>query len=504
MENAKDKSFELPFGIDFVVKEDLSSSPGFMMWPASNNSYDINCPFCNGKRKMNINLSKNVARCNKCSGILGYNSVTLHAALTGLSSKDSFKDLMKRWNGLESDAKLSLKNTSFEKKERVTPAPIEIRDKVYREFLKNLSLSSRHKEDLSKRGLSDIQIEKGLYKSIPVMGFHTLAYKAIYESGANQMIEKHKGIGIPGFTDIYDPSKVSCRGRKSGYFIPVIQKDGFISGMQIRYDSLPVDAPKEEKEIYKKYSWYSSSEKETGCSVTGCENIHFAGDFKSISNEINLTEGVLKADIASALSNKPFLGLVGVNNTSQLRKTLSYLENLGKECVNLYIDMDYQIKPEVESALNNIKREINSTGSHQILVQKSEKGFNLYNSSKSEAFLKSYKVRGPEVMPKKVLAFIDKFQIPSNKLCLDNDVLEIETEYFESIRNQEHVLRIVDATTGYENFSSMSDCERKNLLQNTLYCEVFFEKIGLKYKEMNWDDKYKGIDDYYLYLKSKK
>ena len=501
MNTNNEKNFELPFGIDFVIREDLSRMPGFQEWRASGSSYDITCPFCGGKRKMNINTAKNVAKCNKCGGGSGFNTVTLHAALTGLSNSDACKDLLSRWKGLGSDVKLQLKNTAGENLSQIGPAPIEIRDVVYRKLLSELSLSQKHREDLQRRGLSIKQIEEGLYKTIPAVGFHTLAHKAIYETGVYSALASHKYWGIPGFTDVANPEKVSCRGRKNGYFVPVIQKDGLISGMQIRYDNLPEDASEEEKEKYKKYSWYSSSEKETGCSVTGCENIHFAGKWSSFEKDINLTEGVLKADIAAALSGKNFLGLVGVNNISQLRSTLCKLQVFGAENVNLYIDMDYRLKPEVAAALTGIKKEINRAGIHDVKILK-DSSFKIFKASDSDTFEKSYKILSDNPLPDSLMLFIDRLQVPQEKFIVKGNRIEIGSDFFDAMRNCEHSLRIVDTTKGFENYESLGTAQRQNLLLSSLIGKITFQKTGLTYREMNWDENYKGIDDYYLYINS--
>lgn len=501
MNTSKEKKFELPFGIDFVVIEDLSHLTGFQEWKASGSSYDITCPFCGGKRKMNINTAKNVAKCNKCGGGSGFNTVTLHAALTGLSNSDACKDLLTRWNGLKSDVKLQLKNAAKENTSQIVPAPVEIRDTVYRKFLSELSLSVKHREDLQRRGLSKKQIEDGLYRTIPAVGFHTLAYKAVYETGVYPALANHKYWGIPGFTDIADQEKISCRGRRNGYFVPVIQKDGLISGMQIRYDDLTDDASEEEKEKYKKYSWYSSSEKETGCSVTGCENIHFAGNWSSFDSDINLTEGVLKADVAAALSGKSFLGLVGVNNISQLKATLCRLQAFGASNVNLYIDMDYRDKPEVAAALNGIKKEINRTGTHDIEVLENS-GFRIFKASDSSIFDKSYKVLSDISLPDSVMLFIDRLKVPSEKVFIKDNRIEIESDFLDMMRNCEHAIRIVDTSKGFDTFESLSVKDRQELLLKSLIGEVTFFKTGLTYREMNWNEKYKGIDDYYLYMSS--
>lgn len=361
------KSYEeLPFGIDFVIEQDLAKVEGFKKWRGPRGSYDITCPFCGGKRKFNVNTDLNVARCNKggsscvLDGNNGYNTITLHAALTGLSNSESYKDLMKRYGNLSEDDQAKLKIKPLVSKESyLEPASIDVRDKAYRYLLKSLTLSRKHFEDLINRGLSKEEIEEGMYKTVPVIGLNTLAYDAFYNSGAFYDFKARK-YGIPGFYDLRDEPQLVKR--KNGYFVPVRDRQGRISSMQIRYDNLPNDATQEQKDSYHKYAWYSSSEKDTGCSVSGCENIHFAGKWDKIPKQINLTEGVLKADIASSLSKTPFIGLGGVSNLGGLCFELMQLKDLGTEKINICIDMDYRDKKEVAAALDNIKETIERAG----------------------------------------------------------------------------------------------------------------------------------------------
>ena len=496
--------FTLPFGIDFVVEEDLAKTPGFRTWKASGSSYDITCPFCGAKRKMNINTEKNVARCNKCGGGGGYNSITLHAALTGLSNKESFRDLMNRWGGLESDHKAVLQKKDFSSKPTVIPADIKTRDTVYRTLLSKLTLSEAHRKDLMKRGLSAQEIEDGLYKTVPAIGLHTLAYECIFETAIIEKLMAHKDWGIPGFCDLRDPKRVSLQKRKNGFFIPVIQKDGFISGMQIRYDNLSPKATDYDREHYKKYSWYSSSERETGCSVTGCENIHFAGNWDKVPKEICLTEGVLKADIASALSKKPFLGLVGVNNIRQLYPTLNELYEKGAETVKIYVDMDYREKKEVAAALLNIRKEINRVGTHS---------YTLLNQNREDLVLQfgANMERGEDIvlssskpLPNKVWAMIETVRIPDEMFHLSVNEIRFDTGFMGVLKNEHHVLRILDASDMDEKeYDSMPLERKKEFIKSHCRVGILFQKTGMRYITQNWNPKYKGIDDFYLHIRNK-
>lgn len=482
------KTLRTDFGIDFTIKVDL---PNEKRHRAPGGSYDINCPFCGGKRKFNVNPRKNVARCNKCSGDTGYNTVTLHEELAGFSSpKEAYKDLLRRWNGLSSDEQVEIrkKKEASEAVKEIIPAPIEIRDTVYRRLLSKLDLSKKHREDLIKRGLTDEEIEKGMYKTVPICGLHSLAAYSI------QGIKFAKNQGVPGFVDVNNPKKVLLRARKNGYFVPVLTKEGKISGMQIRYDNLKDTASDKEREMYKKYSWYSSSERDTGCGVSGCENIHFAGDWSIVPKECCLTEGVLKADIAAYLSGQPYIGLVGVNNVGQLEKTLSSLSEQGLASVYIYVDMDYRSKHEVKKALDNIKKKINKSGKHSFTTD--EQGVEITQSKEYIRFNVS------SDMPKNALFFLGKSLIPPDKVKQDKSGFSLHKDYILEARNTTHKLSVVEAKD--VSCEGLTKVDIEKLLQTRRKLLIPFTKKGLTYHVMTWDEDYKGIDDYLLYLKNQR
>ena len=490
----------LPFGIDFVIQTDLATMEGFRKWPASQGSYDITCPFCGAERRFNVNPNLNVAKCNKTGD--GYNTTTLHAALTGLDNKTALADLYKRWEGLPSDAQVKLSVSATQNNDYLIPAPLEIRDKIYRAFLNELTLSEKHREDCLKRGLTDDEIRRLNLKTVPITQLHSAAYKAVYESGVITEL-KNKKWGIPGFTDLHDPEKVSVRGRRNGYFIPVMTRDGLISGMQIRYDPLPENASDKEKENYRKYTWYSSAEKETGCSVTGCENIHFSGEWNVIPETINLTEGVLKADVASFLSGKPFMGLVGVSNTGQLKDELFrmlFFSEKKELLVDIYVDMDYREKPEVASALSNIKKCINKTGTHDYRIKASENVDAIYIYS-GETY-KDGSLCIDLSLPEKFIVYLDQKLLDKKYYQTYKNSIVIDPDFISSIKNSEHTIRVVKINEDFKNYSLLSLENKKEILRNNLCAMVTFEKTGsFKYRTRVWDHKYKGIDDYLLWMK---
>lgn len=331
------------FAIDSVVSMDL---PNEVKWSQRNGQFYVNCPFCGGVHKMNINTDKNLWRCAKCGE--GGNVIQLHSRLTGLSNSDAYRDLVKALG--RGDVVLEMKENS-EIEQRIHPVDIVQRKFAYTQLIEQLTLKNTHRQNLRKRGLTDADIQRLQYKSYPRYDLEKIAKKALYG------VKLGPYEGIPGFydTETDEPHLVTHR---DGFLIPVMNEVEIISGFQIRASETVEGMPR--------YTWLSSGKMSTGCSVTGCENIHHAGNwrkcyFGEMPKVIGLTEGALKADVAATIFDRLqpgkdhlFLGLTGVSNTGQLEERLAYYGKRSVEEVHVYVDMDYRDKPEVAKALKKI------------------------------------------------------------------------------------------------------------------------------------------------------
>ena len=378
-----------PFNIDFVVEQDIV--PLGIKTYRSGSEISFNCPFCekaglpaDTKHKYSVNVDKDAGHCFRCGASHGL--LSLHQALVDkpLTLEEARVDLMKRFNGLPSDVQTKITHSKEriqeENKRQLETASLQVRDDVYRKFLNQLTLSKAHYNDLIRRGLTPEEIKNNGYKSVPVVGNITFAKNAMSSYDTWKAIKNHYKWGIPGFYDIRS-DEPKCVALKNGYFVPVRTIDpdtGLIkiSGMQIRYDDLPKDATKEEKEHYAKYKWFTSNFKtrnngssvKDGCSASGCENIHFAGDWVHVPKQVILTEGALKADVSASLIKRctgksvAIMGLVGVYNTSQLIEALFYAKDRGCEEILIAVDMDYREKPQVKLAMQNIIKIIDNSG----------------------------------------------------------------------------------------------------------------------------------------------
>ena len=370
-----------------VKEKDL---PHLRMAPVHGESRTADCPFCGRKMKMNLKVTNNVFRCPAC-GEEG-NSRTLYASKMGVSTKEAGIQLKQIYEGFTPEAIAKLDIPTNVEENTAEAAPIGLRDFTYRELLKASSLSNKHRNNLKKRGLTDEEIEKTLFKTLPTIGVHTIACKCLGDSGVQTELSKYKW-SIPGF--YFDPKFDGWMfiRRKSPMLVPVVNHNGQISQFEMRNNDLPKDATEAQKEKFKRYTKFSSAEEQNGVSVSGLENIHYAGfDFESETTPktVTLTEGALKATVASILSGgKPFVALLGVNAQGHLQEEMEWLKAHGTETIILAFDMDYIDNDNVKDALQKAIKTIKDAGlvPKQITWDKRYKGIDDYLASLRRAKL---------------------------------------------------------------------------------------------------------------------
>lgn len=214
---------------------------------------------------------------------------------------------------------------------------VATRDVAYSALLDLLVLSSPHKAALETRGLHLSAIRSNGYRTLPASGragiVRTLIEKGIELSG------------VPGFGVSLRTGRWWLYG-SSGLLIPVRGVRGRIVGAQVRLDQSDGDGSK--------YLWLSSPDNErryggassgAPCHVAGREYIRPGGD-------IYLTEGPLKADVASHFLRAPVLGVPGV---SAWRKALPLVQVLAPRTVYLAFDHDVQESTR-DAVAQNVKR----------------------------------------------------------------------------------------------------------------------------------------------------
>ena len=325
--------YDLPFDIS-----DVADMLNLKVRQPGRKSVYTDCPFCGDTRgKMNLNLEKNQFRCNYCGESGG--AIALYAKAHGLSNSDAYREIC---DVLYGGATTMEYKTSVKKKEKLNlPTNSELasvydRNQTYEMMLSMLKLTDKHIDDLVRRGLSFEQIQKNGYRSTPAFGFEQIA-KVLEEKGC--VIA-----GVPGFYEkkagVWTINFKSCC---SGILIPYRTISGLIQAFQIRLDRPFVD----EKGRETKYIWLSSVDEEKGTSSKS--PVHFVGN-PCDDRAVFVTEGALKADIASALSGRTFIAVAGTGCIVSLKEPFEIIKRNGVSKVYEALDMDKTVNENVARA----------------------------------------------------------------------------------------------------------------------------------------------------------
>jgi hypothetical protein len=215
--------------------------------------------------------------------------------------------------------------------------PVEYLDKVYRKFLSMLTLLPAHNDNLLGRGLSQNIIDMNMYKSIPCD--NKTKNKICTSLGEIFNLDRVPGFykNSYGHWDMFNPH---------GFLIPIMSSEKEIQSMQIRLDN-----PNEKK----RYRFFGSSgfPQENPNGTKADVAIHVSWGKRKEIKRIGITEGGLKADIASYYTGYTWLALPGVNSAQP--ELISLLKFINPEKIDLAFDMDYMDNPRVQKALTKLK-----------------------------------------------------------------------------------------------------------------------------------------------------
>lgn len=298
-------------------------------------SFGVVCPFCNDIRgKCNFCVAKdgeikNVYHCYHC-GAAG-NMLTLYVELTGLCGEDRYKnaywEIKERLAAGDSSIRKISYQSGYQRKKRESKKEMEVDpaylNAIYHAMIAMLDLKESHKRQLRKRGLSDADIKlmfQNGYRSTNAEDSVSIARRLI-KSGFSLK-------GIPGFfVNRNGDWDTAFYPSNEGMLCPVYTVDRKIAGFQIR-----LDRPSKKR----KYLWFTSSGLDRGTSSKSPAGL--SGVIKE--NEVWVTEGILKAQIASLQSGRAYIGTPGVSNYKGLQRILCELKAKGLETVYECYDMD--------------------------------------------------------------------------------------------------------------------------------------------------------------------
>ncbi|MBN1270468.1 MAG: DUF3854 domain-containing protein, partial [Kiritimatiellae bacterium] len=204
-------------------------------------------------------------------------------------------------------------------------------DRVYTALLAEFVLSEVHHENLRQRGLTDEGIRRAGYGTLPPRDRAAVARKLVERFGANLCA------AIPGlYVKDAVPAPYWSLAGPAGLLIPVRNQELQIVGLKVRVDE-PGDG--------RKYVYLSS--KKHGGPGPGAP-VHVPVAAALTARDVRLTEGELKADIATVLSGVPTWSVPGV---SAWRGAIPLVHALGVETVRLAFDGDFATNKHVARGL---------------------------------------------------------------------------------------------------------------------------------------------------------
>jgi hypothetical protein len=227
--------------------------------------------------------------------------------LHGRAKKSTFKDL-----GV---SKKSRDPVPFPTSMPTEAAEIDTRSKIYAALLERLGLSASHRQALIHRGFSDAQIDQGAYASLPKIGDTRrweIAQEFARTYGADTLA------AVPGFiAPINRDGKQywDLAGKVAGILIPVRDATGRIAALKHRRDDIDSGSPR-----YVSFSSnlpMSTRDGATSRSYLGPKAIDsahhpiFTACWTALS-EVRITEGELKADLATVFTGVATIGQPGI------------------------------------------------------------------------------------------------------------------------------------------------------------------------------------------------
>ena len=167
-------------------------------------------------------------------------------------------------------------------------------DQVYGALLDQLALSHAHRQDLHRRGLTEAGIKRSGYRTLPLKGREELARTLVEHFGAEVCSQ------VPGLYE-NEAGRWSVAGA-TGMLVPVRDIEGRIVALKIRADEAGEGS---------KYTYLSSTK--YGGPGPGSQ-VHVPLHDELDLSVVRLTEGELKADVATALAGILTVSTPGVSS----------------------------------------------------------------------------------------------------------------------------------------------------------------------------------------------
>ena len=253
-------------------------------------------------------------------------------------------------------------------------APPDVRDRAYRAALAQLRLDDTDRAGLERRGLDVDTIARGGYRSLNVEGRARVARAVVDAVGEASAVE------VPGIyrreADDGGRSWWSFGG-SAGLVVPVRDLDGRVVALKIRRRAADADP---------RYL-YVTSAKRGGATAEIAAHVPVAAlALRASSRRLVLTEGELKADVATALLGEPVVSIPGVG---AWRAGVEVARAWGAPHVAIALDHDEKPRARlvVARAALSILRELRAAGLRVVLWQwEGSKGLDdLLSASRGES-----------------------------------------------------------------------------------------------------------------------
>ena len=293
------------------------------------------CPLCGGDDRFSITRGDTIPVLVGCRGCLDHLDGEARGKRIGKITRAVFGDA--------ASPPVRSGNGVHPAKPGIQIADADTLDRAYRIVLDRLTLSQRHREDLRRRGLSESFIQLAQYRTLPEGQGDTITGALLDELGE----EARK---VPGVHPV-ERRFVAY----PGLIIPVRDARTRIVALRVRKD-----------EGDPRYSFVSSASVEPGPGPGAPAHVPVIrptpakrkdmtpGDVVEYHPTVRVTEGELKADVATALSierEEPSLLTIGLNGPSAFEAAVPALKALETETVIVALDSDAREKRSVAAAL---------------------------------------------------------------------------------------------------------------------------------------------------------
>ena len=351
----------------------------------------MDCPFCGGKRKINLKLSDDYWRCAKCGddaagGVLHFYArygLGMESLPPDKAGKGKVAKLLREFmEGVPLQSDIIRTKPPKPKEEAIPVASDEQLHKVYSAMAKlpSLQLQPQHKDNLLSRGLSEEAIQNNGYcsmpESVPVSDFYIKLYE---EAGGEHRRSKNldwikakyirfgimiahslvsQGLNLRGVPGFFKFGHVWCFWCVPGILIPTRNLAGQIVIWQVRKDTLHRKGDLRYITV--------SNQKLPGHVTESVSRCHFPLSNTPLekASRVIITEGPLKADVALHLYRKPvcFLAIPGISTTKDMFRYVPEFKKHGHTAVYNALDMDRFTNPNVRSGSETIKEKFKKQG----------------------------------------------------------------------------------------------------------------------------------------------